>query len=64
MCLSWILFLKDELQYELCIRGIGSEVDVQTLRKLFRYVVSVGLPVDLRDLRPLGVEELYGSAAS
>jgi hypothetical protein len=39
--------LKDELLYELGIRGISSDADVQTLRKLFRSVVSEDLTVDL-----------------
>jgi hypothetical protein len=58
--------LKDELQYELCIRGIGSEADVQTLLKIFRTVVSESIAVDLStcNLRLLGVENLYGSVAS
>ena len=56
--------LKDELQYELKIRGINSEADVQTLRKLFRSVVAEGLPSDLCNLYSLSVEELFGSVAS
>jgi hypothetical protein len=39
--------LKDELKYELFIRGISSEVEVQTLPKLFLSVMSEGVPVDL-----------------
>jgi hypothetical protein len=57
-------FLKNELQYELCIRGISSVADVQTLRGLFRSVVSEGLPGDLSNLRSLGVDELYVSVES
>ena len=56
--------LKDELQYELCIRRISSEFDVQTLPKLFLSLVSEGLPVDLSNSRWLVVEDLYGSVAS
>jgi hypothetical protein len=50
--------LKDELLYELGIRGIGSDADVQTLRRLFRSVVSEELPVDLSKVGSLGVEKL------
>jgi len=32
--------LKDELLYELLVRGISSDSDVHTLRKLFRAVVT------------------------
>jgi hypothetical protein len=53
--------LKDELLYELCIRGISSDTNVQTLRRLFKSLVSEGLPVDVSNLSSLGVEELYGS---
>jgi hypothetical protein len=59
-----IYLLKDELQYELSIRGISSDSDVQTLRKLFRSIVAEGLPVDLRNLSTQSVEELYERAAS
>ena len=51
--------LKDELHCELKIRGISSDADVQTLRKLFRSVVSEGLPIDLRNLYPLSVVEVF-----
>jgi hypothetical protein len=57
-------FLKAELQYELGVRGIRSDDNVQTLRKLFRSVVSRDLPVELRYLHSLGIEELYGNLAS
>jgi len=39
--------LKYGLHYELSVRRINSEVDVQTLPKLFLSVVSEGVPVDL-----------------
>lgn len=55
---------KDELQYEICIREINSEPDVQTLRKMFRSVVSEGAPVYLINLSSLGVEDLYGRVGS
>ena len=51
--------LKDELQYELSARGISSESDVQTLRKLFRSILGERVPVDLRNLSTQSVEELY-----
>jgi hypothetical protein len=56
--------LKDELQYELCIHGISSDADIQTLRKLFRSVVSEGLPINLRNLCNLSAYKLYGRVAS
>jgi len=51
--------LKDELPYKLFVRGINSDSDVQTLRKLLRSVVAESLPVDLRNLSTQCVEELY-----
>jgi len=51
--------LKGVLQYELFVRGINSDSDVQTLRKLFRSVVAEILPVDLRNLSIQCVEEPY-----
>jgi hypothetical protein len=51
--------LKDELQYELLIRSIKSEVEVQTLRKLFRTAVTENMPVNLSELIELDVQELY-----
>jgi len=56
--------LKDELQYELSARGISSDSDVQTLRRLFRSVVAEKLPVDLRNLSTQSVEELYECAVN
>jgi hypothetical protein len=43
--------------YEFWIRGMSSDADVQTLRRLFRSVVSEGLPIDVSNLSSLGVEE-------
>jgi hypothetical protein len=43
----------------LYIRGIISDADVQTLRRVFRSVVSEELPVDLSKVSSFGVEELY-----
>ena len=51
--------LKEELQYELLVRGINSDSDVHTLRKLFRAVVADKVPCDLRNLTTHSVEELY-----
>jgi hypothetical protein len=50
--------LKDELLYQWDIRGISSDADVQTLRRLFRSVVSQDLPVDVSKVGSLGVEQL------
>jgi hypothetical protein len=49
---------KDELLYELRIRGITSEAEIQSLRKLFHSVVARDLLVDVRHLRGLSVGEL------
>jgi len=51
--------LKDELQYELSARGISSDSDVQTLRKLFRSVEAEEVQVDLLNLSTQCVEDLY-----
>lgn len=51
--------LKDELQYELLARGITSDCDVQTLRKLFRSLVAEKLQVELGNLRSQSVDDLY-----
>jgi len=55
--------LKDKLLYELCIRGISSDADVQTLHRLFRSVMLEGLSVDLTKVSSLGVE-MYARDAS
>jgi pullulanase/glycogen debranching enzyme len=55
---------KDELLYELAIRGFTIEGDVPTLRKVFRYVVSVEQPRDLSYLKAVGVNDLYATTAS
>ena len=49
--------LKDELQYELSVRGISGDSDVQTLRELFRSVVAEKVQVDLRNLSTQSVED-------
>ena len=51
--------LKDEVLYELGIRGITSDADVHTLRKLFPSVAAEDLPVDSNKVSSLGTEELY-----
>jgi hypothetical protein len=56
--------VKDELQYEICIRGIRADADVRTLTKVCRSVFSRDLPVELSNVRSLCVEDLYGSVAS
>jgi hypothetical protein len=53
--------LKDELRYELGIRGISSNADTQSLRNLFRSVASRALTLQFSDLTSLCVEELYSS---
>jgi hypothetical protein len=37
--------LRDELEYELHIRGIHTEGDVHVLRKIFRSVISEAVPI-------------------
>jgi hypothetical protein len=37
--------LRDELEYELHIRGIHTEGDVHFLRKIFRSVISEAVPI-------------------
>jgi hypothetical protein len=49
---------KDELLYELCLRGITIETEIQSLRKLFRSAVARDLPVGVSHLRELIVGEL------
>ena len=39
--------LKDELQYELRVRGIKSDAQLQTLRKSLRSAISEGVVVNL-----------------
>jgi hypothetical protein len=51
--------LKDELVYELAIRGIREEADFPKLRKLFRSAITRGLPVDIQYLREFESQELY-----
>ena len=51
--------LKDELLYELLVRGISSDSDVHTLRKLFRAGVTDKVTCDVRNLTTLRVEELF-----
>jgi hypothetical protein len=51
--------LRDELLYELGIRGITSEVEIHSLRKLFRSVVARDIPVEVSYLKGAKEEELY-----
>jgi hypothetical protein len=56
-----IFLLKEELQYKPCIRGMEDDAHVQTLRNVFRSVLSAELPVDLILLL---TEDLCGSVSS
>jgi hypothetical protein len=56
--------LKDELLYELGIRGIVSEADVPALRKLFRTVIAEGVLVQISKLHATNVNELYAQIIS
>ena len=56
--------LKDELLYELGIRGISSDAEVQPLHKLFQSVVLEDLLLDSSKVSSLGIEELYTSIVS
>ena len=49
---------RDELLYELLVRGISSSSDVHTLRKLFRAVRTDKVPCYVRNLTHRSVEEL------
>jgi hypothetical protein len=51
--------LKDELNYELGVRGIKSKADTQQLRKLFRSLVHENLYVEVSYLHERGFQELY-----
>jgi hypothetical protein len=48
---------KDELLYELSVRGITSEGDTNSLRKLFQSVVTKALPIDVSLLEKSQVNE-------
>jgi len=52
---------KDELIYELRLRGINSDEEVQWLRKLFGSVVAREVPPEARRLEGCNVDELYTS---
>jgi hypothetical protein len=56
--------LKDELVYELTIRGIQEEADSNKLRKLFRSAITRRLPVDVRYLQAFESHELYEQVVS
>jgi hypothetical protein len=51
--------LRDEVQYELCVRGVNSDADVLALRKLLPSVIAQNIPVGLHHLRDVGSEQLY-----
>jgi hypothetical protein len=59
-----IFLLKEEPQYEPCIRGMVNDADVQTLFNVFRSVASEELPVELNSLSLLCIEDVFGTAAS
>jgi hypothetical protein len=50
---------KDELLYELGIRGIKEDSDTQHLRKLFRRIITRELPLQWDYLTSANTEELY-----
>jgi hypothetical protein len=50
--------LKDELLYQLGIRGITSEGDIDSLRKLFRSSVARNLPINVDCLKGLQLNVL------
>jgi hypothetical protein len=56
--------LKDEILYELAIRGIVSEADVPALRKLFRAVIAEGVRFQISYLQAVNVNELYSQIIS
>ena len=53
---------KEELIYELSLRGINTDAEVQWLRKLFRTVVGRDIVPEARHLRGWDVNELYSYA--
>jgi hypothetical protein len=55
---------KDELLYELGIRGIESDADTSGLRKLFRSIASRELPLQFQYFTSRSVEELYSSVTT
>jgi len=50
---------KDELLYELGIRGIDSGADTHSLRKLFRSIANRDLPLNVSYLTSASIEALY-----
>ena len=56
--------LKEELLYELGIRGIHSEADTLGLRKLFRSIGARELPLQFDYFNSRGVEEWYSVVTS
>ena len=53
---------KEELIYELSLRGINTDEEVQWLRKLFRTVVGRDVVPEARRLRGWDINELYSYA--
>jgi hypothetical protein len=50
--------LKDELQYELRFRGIKSDAEIQTLRKLLRSAITESVVVNVNTLTRKDIPEL------
>jgi hypothetical protein len=59
-----IYLAKDELLYELHVRGVNSDSDATALRKLFRTVVTRGLAVDISLSDHSVIGELLGQVES
>ena len=55
---------KEELLYELGIRGIKDDSDTQYLRKLFRRIISRDLPLQWDFLASFRTEELYSCVST
>jgi hypothetical protein len=51
--------LMDELLYELGLRRVTSELEIHSLRKLFRSVAARDIPVEVGYLKSVSEEELY-----
>jgi hypothetical protein len=51
--------LKEELEYELRIRGIYSQGDLKILRKIFRSVTSEDVPIKLENLGEINTLEQW-----
>jgi hypothetical protein len=56
--------LKDEIEYELAVRGICCEVSVQDLRKIFLTNISRTLPLHFESLKLEATEEILGNIST